>query len=245
MGRVDSSKTSVGNSMSKDGVGGMDSAKTKSVSVSSKSSISKSSIWVSISAIQDSGISLSVGLSFPLLAAAGNRGSQIVGADTNIGGVGQTKRGSSNSMDWVGESSCGESSISQMAKTSISQTSKSQTSISGMSGIGVSIGAIQNSGISLSLRLSLGFPLANIVTSIDSSIGIWVSGVSKGSSSTGNRDISRVHTRTSFATEGEVRTGSIAVGSIEDSSISISFSFSSSVGSSHKGRGDNKELHIE
>lgn len=92
MGRVDSSKTSVGNSVSEDGVGGMDSAKTKSVSISSmsktsksKSSISKSSIWVSISAIQDSGISLSVGLSFPLLAAAGNGGSQVVGADTNIG----------------------------------------------------------------------------------------------------------------------------------------------------------------
>lgn len=162
--------------------------------------------------------------------------------------MGQTKRGSSNSVDWVGESSCGESSISQMAETSISQTSKSQTSISGMSSIGVSIGTIQKGGISLSLRLSLGFPLAKIVTSIGTSIStidtsIWVSGISKGSSSTRNRFISRVHTRSSFATEGKVRMGSITIGSIEDSSIS--FGFSSSVGSSHKGRGDNKELHIE
>jgi len=233
MGRVDSSKTGVGNSVSEDGVGSMDSAKTISVSKTSisQTSISKSSIWVSIGTIENSSISLSICLSLPLLAATGNRGSQVVGADTNIGGVGQTSRGSSNSVDRVGYSSMRESSISKTI--SVSQTSISKSSI------GVSIGSIQNSGISL--RLSLCFPLAKIVTIVTK--GIRVSCIGKGGSSTGNSLISSVHTGSCLATEGTVRIGSIAISSIEDSSIS--FGISSSVGSSHEGRGDNKELHIE
>merc|ERR1719431_1512473 len=118
----------------------------------SQTSISKSSIWVSIGTIQNSSISLSICLSFPLLAAAGNRGSKVVGTDTNIGGVGQTSRGSSSS----------------------------------------------------SLRLSLCFPLAKIVTSIG---GIGVSSIGKRSSSTGNRGSNRVHTGSSLATEGIIRIG--------------------------------------
>merc|ERR1711937_553542 len=128
---VDSSNSGVGNSMAKGSIGGGNSSK-------GVSSISKT-IGVAISSIQKSRISVGFSFSLPLLLSTGNSCTKVICADSYIGGVGEPERGSSNSMDRVGDSSIA---IGSIAKT--------------MGSIGVgSIGTIK----SISLRLSLCLPL--------------------------------------------------------------------------------------
>merc|ERR1719348_737523 len=96
IGRVGGSEGSVSNGVAESSVGGSNSTISIAKSSIAKTGISKSmvskTIWVSISSIKDSSLSISIGLSLSLtlLATTWNRGSKIVSADTNIGRVGQT-----------------------------------------------------------------------------------------------------------------------------------------------------------
>jgi hypothetical protein len=183
-----------------------------SKTVISKSMISKT-IWVSISSIKDSSFSIGISLSFSFtfLATTWDRGSEVVGADTDIGGVGQTEGSSSNSMSKSG-----------MSKTSISKTSITKTVISGISkSIRVSISTIKG----ISLRLSLGLTL---LTSIKT-MGIWVASIGQRSSGTGDRHVSSVHTGGRLATEsiGTIGIGmaeAISITSIQESRVGLCFS---------------------
>merc|ERR1719348_696258 len=138
IGRVGGSIGSVSNGVAESSVGGSNSTISIAKSSIAKSSIAKTgisktvvskTIWVSISSIKDSSLSISIGLSLSLtlLATTWNRGSKIVSADTNIGRVGQTEGSGSDGM----------------AVSSISK------------GIRISVSTIESSGISLRLSLSL------------------------------------------------------------------------------------------
>merc|ERR1719341_1302777 len=240
--------------MAKGGVGGVNTSISKSsISKSSiaktgitktsisKTSISKSSsIWVSISSIKDSGFSIGISLSLTLLAATWDSSSKVVGANSDVGRVGQTKRSGSNS---VSKSSVGGRngtvSKSSISKSSISKSGISKTSISKSSSIRVSISSIKDSSLSVSLGLSLGLTL---LLAIQTS-SIWISSISQRSSSTWDGDISSVHTWCRLATEGIgticIRMAeAISITSIKESWVSLSFS----IDSGDEGRCNNKKL---
>merc|ERR1719206_1381245 len=156
------------------------------------------SIRISISTIKNSSLGIGISLSLTLLATTWDRGSQIVSADSNIGGVGQASGGSNHSV----------------SKSSISKTSISKTVISSIS---------QTMSVAKSVRISISY----------GSIG--VAGISQGSSSTGYRYVSTVHTGGGLPTESMETIGKGGGGSQE---LRVSFA----VHGSNKGRCDNKEL---
>merc|ERR1719250_161476 len=242
IGRVGGSIRSIGNGMAKSSVGSSNStmetsiAKTNMTKTSiAKTSIAKTSIAetsiaktsiaktmvsirISISTIKNSSLGISISLRLALLATTWDRGSQIVSADSNIGGVGQASGGSNHS---VSKSSISKTSISKTVISSISQTmsiSKSvRISISTVESISFSLW----SGISITLSISYG--------------SIRVAGISQGSSSTGHRYVSTVHTWGGLPTESMETIGKGGGGSQE---LRVSFA----VHGSNKGRCDNKEL---
>merc|ERR1719250_296188 len=116
IGRVGGSIGSIGNGMAKSSVGSSNSTMETSIA---KTSIAKTmvSIRISISTIKDS--SLGIGLSLTLLTTTWDRGSQVVSADSNIGGMGQASGSSNHS---VSKSSISKTSISKTVISSISQT---------------------------------------------------------------------------------------------------------------------------
>merc|ERR1719250_556936 len=240
IGRVGGSIGSIGNGMAKSSVGSSNSTMETSIAKTSmtKTSITKTSmtktsiaetsiaktsiaktmvsIRISISTIKDS--SLGIGLSLTLLTTTWDRGSQVVSADSNIGGMGQASGGSNHS---VSKSSISKTSISKTVISSISQTmsiSKSvRISISTVESISFSLWF----GISITLSISYG--------------SIRVAGISQGSSSTGHRYVSTVHTGGGLPTESMETIGKGGGGSQE---LRVSFA----VHGSNKGRCDNKEL---
>merc|ERR1719250_348373 len=107
--------------MAKSSVGSSNSTMETSIAKTSmtKTSIAETSIAktmvsirISISTIKNSSLGISISLGLTLLATTWDRGSQVVGADSNIGGVGQASGGSNHSV-----------SKSSISKTSISKTS--------------------------------------------------------------------------------------------------------------------------
>merc|ERR1719250_509022 len=138
IGRVGGSIGSIGNGMAKSSVGSSNSTMETSIAKTSmtktsiaetsiaKTSIAKTSIAktmvsirISISTIKNSSLGIGISLSLTLLATTWDRGSQIVGADSNIGGVGQASGSSNHS---VSKSSISKTSISKTVISSISQT---------------------------------------------------------------------------------------------------------------------------
>merc|ERR1711937_1104478 len=194
-GRVDSSDSSVGNSVTKGSVGGGNSSKWVS-------SIAKT-IGVAISSIKKSRVSLGLSFSLPLLLSTGNSSTKVVGADSYIGGVCEPERSSSNSMDRVGDTSIA---IGGIAKT--------------MGSIGVgSIGTIE----SISLRLSISLPLLpspESISTIEATIGIGVA-MSSIASSAGDWHIGSIHTGGTLETSIGNREASITIGSIVGVSICL------------------------
>merc|ERR1719250_502829 len=98
IGRVGGSIGSIGNGIAKTSMTKTSIAETSIAKTSmTKTSIAKTmvSIRISISTIKDSSLGISISLSLSLLATTWDRGSQVVSADSNIGGVGQAS-GSSN-----------------------------------------------------------------------------------------------------------------------------------------------------
>merc|ERR1719348_1239577 len=228
IGRVGGSIGSVSNGVAESSVGGSNSTISIAKSSIAKSSIAKTgisksmvskTIWVSISSIKDSSLSISIGLSLSLtlLATTWNRGSKIISADANVGRVGQTEGSGSDGM----------------AKSSISKTMVSSIS----KGIRISVSTIESSGISLRLSLSL-----TLLSSVQT-MSIRVASIGKWSSSTRDRYISGVHTWGRLATEsiGTIGIGepeSIAEPSVQESRVGLSLA----VHGSNKGRCNNKEL---
>merc|ERR1719250_293141 len=220
IGRVGGSIGSIGNGMAKSSVGSSNSTMETSIAKTSiaQTSIAKTmvSIRISISTIKDS--SLSISLSLTLLATTWDRGSQIVSADSNIGGVGQASGGSNHS---VSKSSISKTSISKTVISSISQT------VSISKSVRISISTVES--ISFSLRLGISITLSISYGSIG------VARISQGSSSTGHRYVSTVHTGGGLPTESMETIGKGGGGSQE---LRVSFA----VHGSNKGRCDNKEL---
>merc|ERR1719250_556901 len=222
IGRVGGSIGSIGNGMAKSSVGSGNSTMETSIAGTSiaKTSIAKTmvSIRISISTIKDSSLGISISLSLTLLATTWDRGSQIVSADSNIGGVGQASGGSNHSV----------------SKSSISKTSIAKTVIAGISKT-VSISKSVRISISTveSISFSLWFGISITLSISYGSIG--VAGISQGSSSTGHRYVSTVHTGGGLPTESMETIGKGGGGSQE---LRVSFA----VHGSNKGRCDNKEL---
>merc|ERR1719250_183569 len=144
IGRVGGSIGSIGNGMAQSSIGSSNSTMETSIAETSmaKTSIAQTSIAktmvsirISISTIKNSSLGISISLGLTLLATTWDRGSQVVGADSNIGGVGQASGSSNHSV-----------SKSSISKTSISKTSISKTVISGIS---------QTMSISKSVRISI------------------------------------------------------------------------------------------
>merc|ERR1711935_798440 len=244
MGGVDSSKRSVGNSMTNSSIGGSNSG----IGIGTIASMAKtSSIWVStIGSIVS--ISFRLSLSLSLLPSTGDRGTKVVCADAYVGGVGETSRGGSNSVDRVGDtSSVAEASIaktSSIAKSSIAKTSIGVGTIASIANTSGSIGVSTiGSIVGISFRLSLGLPLLSAVDTIGvSTIGTCVGvaigsiGISIGNTtSTGDRHVSGVYTGGTLETSIGNSVASIAIGGIVGVSICLSIS------SSHKDGGNNKE----
>jgi len=256
MGGVDSSETirAGGNSMSENIVGGNNSGTVGGIRVGTNA-ISIGRGVGSITSIKESSISL--GISLPLLSATGNSSSKIVGTQTNIGGMSQTKGGGGNSVDRVGDTSISSSGITNSSMAGITNSSMTSIRISTISigrGVG-SITSIKKSSISLSISISVS------LTIVVSSIGIssnWI-----GRSGTSNWHISSINTggrfqgrvsmgtiKTGTITMGTIKTGTISIGTIKTTGITIgsidgiSISLSLSIGSGHKGRYDNKEFHF-
>merc|ERR1719480_696298 len=95
-------------------------------------------------------------------ALAGDLGAEVVGAHANVGGVGHATSGVGNS---VSENIVGGGNTSAIGQAiGVSGIAESVIAIGtiGTEAIGVSVGAIENSGISLSLGLGLSIsrPLA-------------------------------------------------------------------------------------
>merc|ERR1719250_214265 len=220
IGRVGGSIGSIGNGMAKSSVGSSNSTMETSIA---KTSMTKVSIRISITTIKDSSLGISISLSLTLLATTWDRGSQIVGADSNIGGVGQASGGSNHSMSKssVSKSSISKTSISKTVISSISQTMSISKSVR------ISISTVES--ISFSLRLGISITLSISYGSIR------VAGISQGSSSTGDRYVSTVHTGGGLPTESMETIGKGGGGSQE---LRVSFA----VHGSNKGRCDNKEL---
>merc|ERR1719206_361616 len=174
------------------------------------------SIRISISTIKNSSLGIGISLSLTLLATTWDRGSQIVSADSNIGGVGQASGGSNHS---VSKSSISKTSIAKTVISSISQTMSISKSVR------ISISTVE----SISLRLGISITLSISYGSIR------VAGISQGSSSTGHRYVSTVHTGGGLPTESMETIGKGGGGSQE---LRVSFA----VHGSNKGRCDNKEL---
>merc|ERR1719420_2676034 len=153
--------------MAESSVGSSNSTIDSSIAKTSiaKTGIAKTmvSIRISISTIKDSSLSISISLSLALLTTTWDRGSQVVSADSNIGGVGQASGGSNHSVS--------KSSISQTVIASIAQT------VSVAKSVGVSISSVES--ISFSLRLGISITLSISYRSIG------VARISQGSSSTG------------------------------------------------------------
>ena len=229
IGRVGGSIGSIGNGMAKSSVGSSNSTMETSIAKTSmtktsiaetsiaKTSIAKTmvSIRISISTIKDSSLGISISLSLALLATTWDRGSQIVGADSNIGGVGQASGGSNHS---VSKSSISKTSISKTVISSISQTMSISKSVR------ISISTVES--ISFSLWFGIGITLSISYGSIG------VAGISQGSSSTGHRYVSTVHTGGGLPTESMETIGKGGGGSQE---LRVSFA----VHGSNKGRCDN------
>merc|ERR1719308_712451 len=232
IGRVGGSIGRIGNGMAKSSVGSSNSTMESSIAKTSmtktsiaetsiaKTSIAKTmvSIRISISTIKDSSLGISLSLSLTLLATTWDRGSQVVSADSNIGGVGQASGSSNHSV----------------SKPSISKTSISKTVIAGISktvsvakSVGVSISSVES--ISFSLRLGISITLSISYRSIG------VARISQGSSSTGHRYVSTVHTWGGLATKSMETIGKGGGGGQE---LWLSFT----VHGGNKGRCDNKEL---
>jgi len=118
---------------------------------------------------------LSVSLSFPL-PAAGNCGSKVVGAESNVAGVNEAGRSGGNSVDGVGQSSVsedgrGNSGNSGMVAKTVAKTSKDD------------------------LRVSLSLPLSILGSIGESSVG-------QGGTSAGHGQVQSVDTRGRLASEG-------------------------------------------
>lgn len=116
---------------------------------------------------------LSVSLSFPLLAA-GNCGTKVVGAETNMAGVDESSRGGGNSVDRVGQGSVSENSRGNGRggnNSVVAETSKDN------------------------LRISLSLPLSILGSIGESSIG-------QGGTSAGHGLVQSVDTRGTLASEG-------------------------------------------
>merc|ERR1719420_745891 len=203
--------------MAESSVGSSNSTIDSSIAKTSiaKTGIAKTmvSIRISISTIKDSSLSISISLSLALLTTTWDRGSQVVSADSNIGGVGQASGGSNHSVS--------KSSISQTVIASIAQT------VSISKSVGVSISSVES--ISFSLRLGISITLAISYGSIG------VARISQGSSSTGHRYVSTVHTGGGLATKSMETIGKGGSGGQE-------LWLSLTVHGSNEGRCDNKEL---
>jgi len=118
---------------------------------------------------------LSVSLSFPL-PAAGNCGSKVVGAESNVAGVNEAGRSGGNSVDGVGQSRVsedgrGNSGNSGMVAKTVAKTSKDD------------------------LRVSLSLPLSILGSIGESSVG-------QGGTSAGHGQVQSVDTRGRLASEG-------------------------------------------
>merc|ERR1719250_376516 len=206
IGRVGGSIGSIGNGIAEASIAQTSIAKTMV------------SIRISISTIKNSSLGIGISLSLALLATTWDRGSQIVSADSNIGGVGQASGSNNHS---VSKSSISKTSISKTVISSISQT------VSVAKSVGVSISTVES--ISFSLRLGISITLSISYGSIG------VARISQGSSSTGHRYVSTVHTGGGLPTESMETIGKGGGGSQE---LRVSFA----VHGSNKGRCDNKEL---
>ena len=107
-------------------------------------------------------------------ALAGDLGAEVVGAHAHIGGVGHTASSVGHS---VAEDVVGGGDASTVGQTiGVSSVAKGTIAV-GSEAIGISIGTIQDSGISLSLCLGLGIsgPLAIVVSMAGIRVAIAVS----------------------------------------------------------------------
>merc|ERR1719350_1894820 len=105
-------------------------------------------------------------------ALAGNLGAEVVGAHANVGRVGHATSGVGNS---VSENIVGGSNSGAIGQAiGVSGIAESAIGTIGTEAIGVSVSAIENSGISLSLGLGLSISRPLAVVSVGPGVSVSV-----------------------------------------------------------------------
>jgi len=156
-------------------------------------------------------------------------GTEVVGADTHIAGVGDSGWGVGNSVAEGGVGGSNSSVGMGVGVGSIGGVAKAIV-------VGVSIGRVEEGWVSLSLSIGGSLAIVSVVSIRISVVGVW-------STSAGNGDVGSVHTGSALATES---IGSIGVWKVVSSieSVGISLGVDSSNKSNRSPMTNNNKMRI-